>query len=63
MNFFIIFHPRNLGSLPEFYKPYNFIHFMNSLVWLDLNSSYAHSSLALPAIHAQVKGDEGFGDD
>ncbi len=59
MNFFIIFHPRNLGSLPEFYKPYNFIHFMNSLVWLDLNSSYAHSSLALPAIHAQVKGDEG----
>ena len=23
------------------------------LVWLDLNSSYAHSSLALPAIHAQ----------
>ena len=27
MNFFIIFHPRNLGSLPEFYKPYNFINF------------------------------------
>lgn len=23
------------------------------LLWLDLNSSYAHSSLALPAIHAQ----------
>ena len=26
------------------------------LLWLDLNSSYAHSSLALPAIHAQVTG-------
>ena len=25
------------------------------LLWLDLNSSYAHSSLALPAIHAQIK--------
>ncbi len=24
------------------------------LIWFDLNSSYAHSSLALPAIHAQV---------
>ncbi len=24
------------------------------IVWLDLNSSYAHSSLALPAIHAQL---------
>lgn len=24
------------------------------LLWLDLNSSYAHSSLALPALHAQV---------
>ena len=24
------------------------------LLWLDLNSSYAHSSLALPAIHAQA---------
>ena len=28
------------------------------LVWLDLNASYAHSSLALPAIHAQVQGNE-----
>lgn len=27
------------------------------LLWLDLNSSYAHSSLALPALHAQVAGD------
>lgn len=25
------------------------------ILWLDLNSSYAHSSLALPAIHAQIK--------
>ena len=25
------------------------------ILWLDLNSSYAHSSLALPALHAQVK--------
>ncbi len=25
------------------------------LLWLDLNSSYAHSSLALPALHAQVQ--------
>lgn len=25
------------------------------IVWLDLNSSYAHASLALPAIHAQLK--------
>ena len=24
------------------------------LLWLDLNSSYAHSSLALPALHAQI---------
>ncbi|MDR0953812.1 MAG: DUF4080 domain-containing protein [Rikenellaceae bacterium] len=30
---------------------------MNQLLWLDLNSSYAHASLALPAIHAQC-GDE-----
>ena len=29
------------------------------LIWLDLNSSYAHSSLALAAIHAQTAGDEG----
>ena len=28
------------------------------LVWLDLNSSYAHASLALPAIHAQTGSDE-----
>ncbi|WP_420186808.1 DUF4080 domain-containing protein [Bacteroides pyogenes] len=27
------------------------------LLWLDLNSSYAHSSLALPAIHAQIACD------
>lgn len=27
------------------------------LLWLDLNSSYAHSSLALPALHAQVAED------
>lgn len=26
------------------------------ILWLDLNSSYAHSSLALPALQAQVKG-------
>ena len=25
------------------------------ILWLDLNSSYAHSSLASPALHAQVK--------
>lgn len=25
------------------------------ILWLDLNSSYAHASLALPALHAQVK--------
>ncbi|MGL5635403.1 MAG: B12-binding domain-containing radical SAM protein, partial [Bacteroidales bacterium] len=25
-----------------------------SLLWLDLNASFAHSSLALPAIHAQT---------
>ncbi|MDR0892813.1 MAG: DUF4080 domain-containing protein [Mediterranea sp.] len=25
-----------------------------TLLWLDLNSSYAHSSLALPALHAQM---------
>lgn len=27
------------------------------ILWLDLNSSYAHSSLALPALHAQVMHD------
>ena len=27
------------------------------ILWLDLNSSYAHSSLALPALHAQMAGD------
>ena len=26
------------------------------LLWIDLNCSYAHSSLALPALHAQVMG-------
>ena len=25
------------------------------ILWIDLNSSYAHSSLALPALHAQVQ--------
>ncbi len=25
------------------------------ILWIDLNSSYAHSSLALPALHAQMK--------
>ena len=28
------------------------------LLWLDLNSSYAHSSLALPALHAQMADDK-----
>ena len=27
------------------------------ILWLDLNSSYAHSSLALPALHAQMMDD------
>lgn len=27
------------------------------ILWLDLNSSYAHSSLALPALHAQIADD------
>ncbi|HJD75400.1 MAG TPA: DUF4080 domain-containing protein, partial [Bacteroides reticulotermitis] len=27
------------------------------ILWLDLNSSYAHSSLALPALHAQIMDD------
>lgn len=27
------------------------------ILWIDLNSSYAHSSLALPALHAQMMGD------
>lgn len=26
------------------------------ILWIDLNSSYAHSSLALPALHAQIMG-------
>lgn len=30
------------------------------ILWIDLNSSYAHSSLALPALHAQVKGHAGY---
>ena len=30
------------------------------ILWIDLNSSYAHSSLALPALHAQVKGHDGY---
>ena len=25
-----------------------------NILWLDLNSSYSHSSLALPCIHAQI---------
>lgn len=28
------------------------------LLWIDLNSSYAHASLALPALHAQVADDD-----
>ena len=28
------------------------------LLWLDLNSSYAHSSLALPALHTQIAADD-----
>ena len=27
------------------------------ILWIDLNSSYAHSSLALPALHAQLVDD------
>ncbi|MDO4164262.1 MAG: DUF4080 domain-containing protein [Bacteroides sp.] len=27
------------------------------ILWIDLNSSYAHSSLALPALHAQMPAD------
>ena len=27
------------------------------ILWIDLNSSYAHSSLALPALHAQLADD------
>lgn len=33
---------------------------MTRILWIDLNSSYAHSSLALPAIHAQMAGDTRF---
>ena len=29
------------------------------ILWIDLNSSYAHSSLALPALHAQMAPDNG----
>ncbi len=28
------------------------------LLWIDLNSSYAHASLALPALHAQMQKEE-----
>lgn len=28
------------------------------ILWIDLNSSYAHSSLALPALHAQMADDD-----
>ncbi len=28
------------------------------ILWIDLNSSYVHSSLALPALHAQVADDD-----
>lgn len=28
------------------------------ILWLNLNSSYAHSSLALPALHAQIAADQ-----
>lgn len=28
------------------------------ILWIDLNSSYAHSSLALPALHAQLMGND-----
>ncbi|MGL4293799.1 MAG: DUF4080 domain-containing protein [Bacteroidales bacterium] len=31
-----------------------------NILWLDLNSSYSHSSLALPAIHAQCKDNSNF---
>ena len=30
------------------------------ILWIDLNSSYAHSSLALPALHAQMKDKTGY---
>ena len=30
------------------------------ILWIDLNSSYAHSSLALPALHAQMKDQTGY---
>ena len=30
------------------------------ILWLDINSSYSHSSVALPAIHAQVSGKDGW---
>ena len=29
-----------------------------NILWLDLNCSYSHSSLALPCIHAQIKEDD-----
>ena len=28
------------------------------LLWIDLNSSYAHASLALPALHAQMRDED-----
>lgn len=46
-----------LNKFHELYKLYELI--IMQLLWLDLNSSYAHSSLALPAIHAQAQGEEG----
>ena len=37
------------------YKKYQI--FMK-LLWIDLNSSYAHASLALPALHAQMQNEK-----
>ena len=33
---------------------FNCTHDLMRLLWIDLNSSYAHASLALPALHAQM---------
>lgn len=44
------------GYLPHtvFYCTFATNYFYMKILWLDLNSSYAHSSLALPALHAQI---------
>ena len=50
----------NPGKNANFEESSYYVQTKMKILWLDINSSYSHSSVALPAIHAQVGDGKGW---